>query len=307
MPTRRASIRSPKKSRSISPATWSSPPTARATTATRARLAKRAEAYLKSTGLGDTAYFGPEPEFFIFDSVTWHVDMSGCCVKIESEEARMVHRTDRFRRRQLGAPRAGQGRLLSGAAHRLAAGHPQRHFAGAGGAGRRGRGVPPRSRRRGPVRNRHQVQQPGQARRLDADPQVHGAHGRPHLRQDGDLHAEADRRRQRFGHARAPVGVEGRPEPVRRQRLRRTVRVRAVLHRRRDQAREGAQRDHQPGHQFVQASGARVRGADQSRVFGAQSLGGVPHSVRQQSQGTPGRSALPRSDRESVPLLRRAA
>ncbi len=50
-------------------------------------LAKRAEAYLKSTGLGDTAYFGPEPEFFIFDSVTWHADMSGCGVKIESEEA----------------------------------------------------------------------------------------------------------------------------------------------------------------------------------------------------------------------------
>ena len=50
-------------------------------------LARRAEAYLKSTGIGDTAYFGPEPEFFIFDSVTWNVDMSGCGVKINSEEA----------------------------------------------------------------------------------------------------------------------------------------------------------------------------------------------------------------------------
>jgi len=50
-------------------------------------LAHRAEAYLKSTGIGDTAYFGPEPEFFIFDSVTWNVDMSGCGVKINSEEA----------------------------------------------------------------------------------------------------------------------------------------------------------------------------------------------------------------------------
>jgi hypothetical protein len=50
-------------------------------------IAKRAEAYLKSTGIGDTAYFGPEPEFFIFDSVTWHDDMSGCGVKINSEEA----------------------------------------------------------------------------------------------------------------------------------------------------------------------------------------------------------------------------
>ncbi|MEW6679278.1 MAG: glutamate--ammonia ligase [Pseudomonadota bacterium] len=50
-------------------------------------IAKRAEAYLKSTGIGDTAYFGPEPEFFIFDAVTWGDDMSGCHVKIKSEEA----------------------------------------------------------------------------------------------------------------------------------------------------------------------------------------------------------------------------
>ena len=42
---------------------------------------------MKSSGLGDTAYFGPEPEFFVFDSVTWGVDMSGSHVKIESSEA----------------------------------------------------------------------------------------------------------------------------------------------------------------------------------------------------------------------------
>jgi len=50
-------------------------------------LARRAEAYLKSSGIGDVAYFGPEPEFFIFDAVEWNVDMSGCGVKIMSEEA----------------------------------------------------------------------------------------------------------------------------------------------------------------------------------------------------------------------------
>ena len=55
-------------------------------------IAKRAEAYLKSTGLGDTAYFGPEPEFFIFDSVSWHDDMSGCAVKLDSEEAAWASR-----------------------------------------------------------------------------------------------------------------------------------------------------------------------------------------------------------------------
>jgi glutamine synthetase len=50
-------------------------------------VAKRAEAYLQSTGIADTAYFGPEPEFFILDDVRWSVTMSGCSVKIDSEEA----------------------------------------------------------------------------------------------------------------------------------------------------------------------------------------------------------------------------
>src|SRR5512137_886676 len=50
-------------------------------------LAKRADAYLKSTGLGDTAYFGPEPEFFVFDAVEWSVDMSGSYCKVFSSEA----------------------------------------------------------------------------------------------------------------------------------------------------------------------------------------------------------------------------
>ena len=50
-------------------------------------LAKRAEAYLKSTGIADTAYFGPEPEFFILDDVRWGTDMSGSFVKIDSEES----------------------------------------------------------------------------------------------------------------------------------------------------------------------------------------------------------------------------
>lgn len=50
-------------------------------------IAKRGEAYLKSTGLGDVVYFGPEPEFFIFDGVEWAADMSGAHYKIHSAEA----------------------------------------------------------------------------------------------------------------------------------------------------------------------------------------------------------------------------
>src|SRR5947208_15337428 len=49
-------------------------------------IAKRGAEYLKSTGLGDTAFFGPEPEFFIFDSVEWNVGMQGSSFKILSEE-----------------------------------------------------------------------------------------------------------------------------------------------------------------------------------------------------------------------------
>ena len=50
-------------------------------------VAKRAEEYLKSTGIGDTAFFGPEPEFFVFDDIKWHADMSGAGYSINSEEA----------------------------------------------------------------------------------------------------------------------------------------------------------------------------------------------------------------------------
>ena len=50
-------------------------------------VAKRAEAYLASTGLGDTAFFGPEPEFFVFDDVKFKVEMQGASYAINSEEA----------------------------------------------------------------------------------------------------------------------------------------------------------------------------------------------------------------------------
>jgi glutamine synthetase len=50
-------------------------------------IAHRADAYLKASGIGDVAYFGPEPEFFIFDSVAWKVDMSGSSCQVWSSEA----------------------------------------------------------------------------------------------------------------------------------------------------------------------------------------------------------------------------
>lgn len=50
-------------------------------------LARRAEAYLRATGLGDTAYFGPEPEFYVFDAVSWDQGLSGSFVELVGEHA----------------------------------------------------------------------------------------------------------------------------------------------------------------------------------------------------------------------------
>jgi len=50
-------------------------------------IAKRAVSYLNSTGIADTAYFGPEAEFFVFDDVRWSVDMSGAFYEVDSSEA----------------------------------------------------------------------------------------------------------------------------------------------------------------------------------------------------------------------------
>lgn len=50
-------------------------------------VAKRAEAYLKSTGIADTCYFGQEVEFFVFDDVRWNTAMNGCFYEVDSHEA----------------------------------------------------------------------------------------------------------------------------------------------------------------------------------------------------------------------------
>jgi glutamine synthetase len=49
-------------------------------------IAKKAEAYLKSTGIGDTAYFGPEPEFFIFNGIRFDTNQHSSYYFIDSSE-----------------------------------------------------------------------------------------------------------------------------------------------------------------------------------------------------------------------------
>ena len=50
-------------------------------------VARRAEEYLKKSGIADTCYFGQEVEFFIFDDVRWNLSMNGCFYELDSNEA----------------------------------------------------------------------------------------------------------------------------------------------------------------------------------------------------------------------------
>ncbi len=56
--------------------------------------AKKAEAYLKASGIGDTVFVGPEPEFFVFDDVKYKADPYNTGFKLDSSELPSNHDTD---------------------------------------------------------------------------------------------------------------------------------------------------------------------------------------------------------------------
>ena len=77
--------------------------------------AKKAEAYVKSTGIGDTVMVGAEAEFFIFDSVRYGTGPNYGTYQIDSIEG-PAGVDEGLSRGQHGAPAGGEGRLLPGAA-----------------------------------------------------------------------------------------------------------------------------------------------------------------------------------------------
>ncbi len=82
-------------------------------------IAKKAELYLKNSGVGDTAFFGAEAEFFIFDNVRFD---QNAALRFLLHRRRRGPLELRPREGQPGLPAALQGRLLPGAAHRSLSG-----------------------------------------------------------------------------------------------------------------------------------------------------------------------------------------
>ena len=135
--------------------------------------------------------------------------------------------------------------------------------------------------------------------------QVHRQERRAEARQDRDVHAEADLRRQRLRHALPPVDLEGRQAAVRRRRLRRPVaRWRSTTSAASSSTRRRSRAFTNPTHQQLPPSGAGLRGAGQPGVLVAQPLGRGPHpDVLAVAQGEAHRGPLPRSDLQPLPRV----
>ena len=200
----------------------------------RVRWRMRAESYLKFTGLADTAYFGPEAEFFVFDSVKFHNEQHSAGYTIDSDEGHWNSGRDanEFQGSNLGyriRPKEGYVPVpptdsLSDLRSEisLTLGEVWRH----------GRMSSSRSRDRRSVRNRLPFFDPAGHGRQSADLQIRRSQYCLSVWQGGDVHAEAAVRRQRFGNALSPVAVEGREAAVCRRWICRTFGDGALLHRR---------------------------------------------------------------------------
>ncbi len=134
-------------------------------------VARKAVNHLKSTGIADTAYFGPEAEFFIFDDIRFDQN---------EHEGYYPHRQHRRpveswprREAEPGLQAAAQGRLLPGASGRPDDGSAQRDDADDDRL-RSGRRMPaPRGGYGRPIGDRPAVQQAGPDGRQPVDVQVH--------------------------------------------------------------------------------------------------------------------------------------
>ena len=277
---------------------------ASSTSAIRARIAKKAEAYMKSTGIGDTRLLRPRGRVLhlrrraLLDRSVQHRLPASTLAELptntgtEYEMGNLGHRPRTkggyFPVPPIDSCQDIRSEMLS--VH--------------GRDGRRRREAPPRGGRR-PARARHQVRPDDHTWPTIMQIYKYVIHRSPR--------PTARRRRFMpkpiFGDNGSGMHVhqsiwKGGTAGVRRQQVRRPFGDLPLLHRRHPEARQGDQRLHQPDDQLLQASGAGLRGPRAARLLGAQPLGLVPHPARVEPEGQAHRGPLPRSRRQSLSRLR---
>ncbi len=254
-------------------------------------IAKAAEKYVNASGVGDTTYFGPEAEFFIFDDVRFEVGMNKGYYYLDAMEGAYNTGTE-YEQGNLGHRPGVKGGYFPVPPVDSAQDMRGEMLAIMGDMASSRKSTTTKSR---PAQHElgfkfNTLTKCGDYMQIYKYV-IHQVARR--LWQVGDLHAQADLRRQRIGHARAPVDLEGRQAALRRLGLCRSVGHLPLLHRRHHQARQGNQRLHQPADQFLQAPDPRLRGAGAARLFVAQPLGVVPHPVLGLAEGQARRGSLP--------------
>ena len=250
-------------------------------------LAKRAEAYLKSTGIGDTALLRPgDRVLHLRRRATGRSTCRAASCKIDSERG-AVDLGQEVRRRQHGPPSRRQGRLLPGAAGRLAAGHPLGDVPGARSRwASRSKCTTTKSPTAGQCEIGTKFDDAGASAPTGLQILKYAMHNVAHAYGKtatfmpkpivGDNGSGMHVHQSVWKGGKNLFAGDGYARPVG---------ARAVLHRRHHQAREGAQRDHQPGHQqykrLVPGFEAPVMLAYSARNRSAS----MPHSVRHQPEG----------------------
>ena len=258
-------------------------------------IAKKAEAYLKQTGVGDTVYFGPEAEFFLFDDVRFTTDPFNIGFKLDSTELPSNSGTD-YEMGNLGhRPRTKGGyfpvppvdsaqdirsEMLSVMAE-MGVNVEKHHHEVA--AAQHELGI-----KFGPMVTiadhlqiykyvAHNVAQAyGKTATFMPKPVFgdngSGMHCHQSIWKDGQPLFAGNKYVGPFGHL-------------------------PLLHWRHPEARQGDQRLHQPDDQLLQASGPGLRGTRVARLLGPQPLGILPHPARVEPQGEAYRGSLPGSRR----------
>ena len=266
--------------------------------------AKKAEQYLISSGIGDTAYFGPEAEFFIFDDVRYATGMNGAMYAIDSAEGPYVSA------KEFPDGNTGHRPPIKGGYFPVPPVDSQ--------ADLRAEMLSVMADMGLKVEKHHHEVAPAQAELgFEYSTLVKTA---DHMQ---IYKYVAQQVAQQYGKT-----VTFMPKPVmgdngsgmhthqslwkgentllRRQPLCRFERDRTLLHRRDHPPRQGDQRLYQPDDEQLQAPHSRVRGAGAAGLFVAQPLGLVPHPLCLEPQSQTRRGALPRPRRQplSRPLPR---